>query len=62
LHFVSPARYLRFFFGSALGQAAAQKTATQMLNRVADPYQADDPIKDPGFRDEYMHADGSINE
>jgi hypothetical protein len=62
LQIVCPARYLPFFSGSALGQATAHETATQILNKVADPYQENDPMQDPGFRDEYMHLDGSINE
>eukprot|EP00277_Geminigera_cryophila_P010837 CAMPEP_0179452056 /NCGR_PEP_ID=MMETSP0799-20121207/36018_1 /TAXON_ID=46947 /ORGANISM="Geminigera cryophila, Strain CCMP2564" /LENGTH=134 /DNA_ID=CAMNT_0021247749 /DNA_START=27 /DNA_END=431 /DNA_ORIENTATION=+ len=56
---------------AALEQAAAQQVPwqtqlqnqqTQVLNRVADPYRDNDPIRNPEFREEYMHADGSINE
>ena len=56
-----------------LGQAAAQEgfqrlrqqhtqALTQALNKVQDPYHDNDPIRDPAFREEYMHPDGSINE
>ena len=63
---------------AALGQAAAQNypagmavplaapeeqhKSTQQLNKVEDPYQDGDPIRDPGFRKEYLHDDGTINE
>jgi len=56
---------------AALEQAAAQQAPwqtqlqnqrTQVLNRVADPYRDNDPIRNTEFREEYMHADGSINE
>ena len=39
-----------------------QMGSTQQLNKVADPYQEGDPIRDPGFRQEYLHDDGTINE
>lgn len=54
-----------------IGQASAQQAPWQMqlkdqqmqvLNRVADPYKHNDPIRNPEFREEYMHADGSVNE
>jgi len=53
-----------------IGQASAQQLPWQMqlkdqqmqvLNRVADPYKHNDPIRNPEFREEYMHADGSVN-
>jgi len=56
---------------AALGQAAAQQAPwqtqlqnqqTQVLNRIADPYRDNDPVRNPQFREQYMHADGSINE
>jgi hypothetical protein len=39
-----------------------QQKSTQQLNKVEDPYQDGDPIRDPGFRKEYLHDDGTINE
>ena len=49
---------------AALGHAAAQVPVRNMqaLNKVADPYREGDPIRDPSFRGEYMHDDGTINE
>ena len=44
------------------GQRGWHQQRTEALNRVADPLQDDDPIRNPDFREDYLHADGSINE
>lgn len=48
--------------GPAAAQEGWQQQRMQALNKVADPLHEDDPIRNPEFRDDYMHADGSINE
>ena len=51
-----------FVLGPAAAQQGWQQQRMQALNRVADPLAENDPIRNPDFRDDYMHADGSINE